>query len=54
MLLVSPEHVQWYQLYKTKEVLIGTPPGGGDKNLLAPPLGGVNKNLLAAPPKIIF
>ena len=32
-----------------KEVLIGTPWGGGNKNLLAPP-GGVNKNLLAPPP----
>ena len=47
----------WSMLVQTgkdfkKEVLIGTPWGGGNKNLLAPP-GGVNKNLLP-PPQIIF
>ena len=41
-----------FNSHKKKEVLIGTPWGGGNKNLLAPP-GGVNKNLLA-PPQIIF
>ena len=45
-------NTRFYLTFLTKEVLIGTPWGGGNKNLLAPP-GGVNKNLLA-PPQIIF
>ena len=40
-------------VYLLKEVLIGPPWGGGNKNLLAPP-GGANKNLLAPPPNNVL